>query len=219
MLKRRLNSPSLQSGFSLIEVMIVLIIIGLFMTVGARKFVNRSTEMKSAVRKFSAVARKLRNKARINNRTYRLVFDLPQESNKQQSYWIEATDKTALLLNSEQREELSEALEQDSNSKERDENQPPPDPQGFAPDSEIIKQSPATLPDGLYFESVELDGDPVEKVDTGRVYIYFFPQGYVQASAIHLTNRDSLNWTLVIRGLTGQVDIYTRYRSLSDFKE
>ena len=93
-----------------------------------------------------------------------------------------------------------------------------PDPQGFVTDSRVVKDPPALLPDGLYFESIEIGGDPIVKVSEGRVYIYFFPQGYVQESAIHLTNRDTLNWTLVIQGLTGRVNIFDKYRSLEDFK-
>ena len=194
------------------ELMIVLIIVGFFITFGARKMVNRGTEMKASVRRFSAMTKKLRNRARLDNKTYRLVFDLPSDKKKQQNYWIESTDKPALLLNEEQREELEETLEEDEKTKQK------PDAQGFVTDTRVIKNSPASLPDGLYFESIELDGDPIEKITEGRVYIYFFPQGYVQGSAIHLTNRDSLNWTLVIQSLTGRVDIYPKYRGLEDFK-
>jgi general secretion pathway protein H len=201
------------------ELMIVLIIVGMFVSFGARKFVNRSTEMRSSVRQFSAIVNKLRNRARIENRTYRLVFDLPSDRKKAQSYWIEGTDKPALLLNSEQRQELADAMEAENRDQERGKDEPPPDPQGFVPDNSVLKEAPAYLPEGLFFESIELGGDPVDKVEEGRVYIYFFPHGYVQASAIHLTNRDTLNWTLVVRGLTGRVDIIPKYRSLSDFIE
>ncbi len=199
---------------SLLEVMIVLLIVGLFMTLGARKLVNRGSEMKAQVRRFSVMTKKLRNRARIDNRTYRLVFDLPADKKKEQSYWVESTSKPALLLTEEQREELEDDLEE---VEAADGTTQLPDVQGFVADSSVVKQSPASLPDGLYFDSIELAGDPVEKISEGRVYIYFFPQGYVQGSAIHLTNRDKLHWTLVIHGLTGRVDIITRDQSLSEF--
>ena len=197
------------------ELMIVLVIIGIFITFGARKLVNRGTEMKSAVRKFSAMSRKLRNRARLDNKTYRLVFDFPIEKDKQQSYWVEGTSKQALLLNEEQKEELEENLDE---VEDKEGNKFRPDPQGFTMDNAIVKNAPATLPNGLFFESIELDGDPIEKITEGRVYIYYFPQGYVQSSAIHLTDREELNWTLVVNSLTGVVDMYSRYRSLEDFK-
>lgn len=203
-------------GFSMMELMIVLIIVGMFVSFGARKLVNRGTEMKAQVRRFSAITKKLRNRARLDNKTYRLVFDLPADRDKQQSYWVEGTSKPALLLNEEQREELEDTIEE---VQDKDGKKFRPDPQGFTTDTSVVKQAPAVLPDDLYFESIELATDPVEKISEGRVYIYFFPQGYVQGSAIHLTNRDSLNWTLVIQSLTGRINIYPKYRSLEDFLE
>lgn len=197
------------------ELMIVLVIIGIAVTFGARKLVNKSSEMKSAVRRFSVMTRKLRNRARLDNKTYRLVFDLPIDKDKQQSYWVEGTGKQALLLSEDQKEELDETVEE---QQDKEGNKFTPDPQGFTMDTSVVKKAPATLADGLFFESIELDGDPIEKVTEGRVFIYFFPQGYVQSSAIHLTDRNELNWTLVIQSLTGQVDIHPRNRSLEEFK-
>ncbi len=199
--------------------MIVLIIIGFFVTFGARKFVNSSTEIKSSVRKFSTMAKKLRQRARIDNKTYRIVFDLPVDSKKMQSYWIESTDKQALLLSEEERDDLEEAILNNLDRPSEDKDRPPPDPQGFVTDSRIIKKSPATLPDGLVFESIELDGPEVEKFKEGRIYIYFFPQGRVQTSAIHLTNKDNLNWTIAIEGISGRVNLYPEYRGLEDILE
>lgn len=198
------------------ELMIVLIIVGMFITFGARKFVNRGTQMKAQVRRFSTMTKKLRNRARLDNQTYRLVFDLPIDRDKQQSYWVESTSKPALLLNDEQREELEDDIEE---VETKDGKKVKPDPQGFVQDSSVVKDAPVVLPDGLFFESIEIGGDPIEKISEGRVYIYFFPQGYVQESAIHLSNRDSLNWTLVIQGLTGRVSIFDKYRSLEDFQD
>lgn len=205
-----------QAGFSMMELMIVLVIVGMFIGFGARKLVNRSSEMKASVRRFSTMVKKLRNRARLDNKTYRLVFDLPLEKDKQQSYWVESTSKPALLLNSEEREELIDDLEEEET---QDGKKSLPDPQGFEVSTSVVRQAPATLPDSLYFQSIELDGDPIETITEGRVYIYFFPQGYVQGSAIHLTDRANLNWTLVIEGLTGRVQIFTEERDLETFKD
>lgn len=195
------------------ELMIVLIIVGMFITFGARKMVNRGSQMKAAVRRFAAITTQLRNRARLDNKTYRLVFDLPANRKKSQSYWVESTDKPALLLNAEQRDQLSDDLEVDKKTKKK------PDPQGFVPDSKVVKEAPAYLPDGLFFDSIELDGDPIQEISEGRVFIYFFPQGYVQGSAIHLSNRETLTWTLVVQSLTGRVSVYPKERKLEEFKE
>ncbi len=210
------HSPSwVSAGFSLVEIMIVIVIIGFFVAYGARRISDRTDNVKTQVRRFATITKKLRNRARLDNQTYRLVFDLPVERNKQQSYWIESTSKPALLLNQEQREELEEDLE---DKETQDGKKYRPDPQGFAQDTRVLKEAPATLPDGLFFDSIELMGDPIEKLSEGRIYIYFFPQGYVQGSAIHFTDRDKVNWTVVLEGLTGRVSVFARDRSLSDFK-
>jgi general secretion pathway protein H len=208
-----------QQGFSLMEMLVVLIIIGLFMTVGARKLVDSQSEMKSQVRRFSTMIKKLRNRARLDNKTYRLVFDLPIEKKKAQSYWVEGTEKQALLLSEEQRKDLTQAAEADQKRSDQKKGKEKPDPQGFSVDSSVVKKAPATLPNGLYFKAIEIDGEKIQEFTSGRVYIYFFPQGYVQSSAIHLTDRRKLNWSLIIEGVTGQVNIQTQYRSLKDVKQ
>lgn len=200
----------------MMELMIVLVIIGLFLTVGARKLVTNGSDIKAEVRRFSLISKKLRDRARLDNRTYRLVFDLPSDSSKEQSYWVEGTNKPALLLTEDQRDELEDDVEEVEG---KDGKKYKPDPQGFTQDGSVVKEAPATLPKGLFFESIEIDGDPVEKLSEGRIYIYFFPQGYVQHSAIHLTNRDNLEWTLVIHGLTGRSAIYAKNRELAEFKK
>ena len=196
-------------GFSFVEMMVVLAIIGIFLTFSARKLVNSGSQMKSSVRRFSTTIKKLRNRARIENKTYRLVFDLPESEKKDQSYWVESTEKQALLLDDEQREELEDELEEDEQKQK-------PDPQGFSADTSVVKEAPAVLPRGLFFDSIELYGEEIEAIKSGRVYIYFFPQGYVQGSAIHLTDRDKLNWTLGIQPLTGHVNIYDSNKSLKE---
>ena len=124
-------------------------------------------------------------------------------------------------MNEEQREELTELNEQalrktDQSDEQKKQNI---DPQGFSTDTQVIRNPPSTLPSGLYFRSIELDGNEIEELKSGRIYIYFFPQGYVQGSAIQLTNRSGINWTLIIEGLTGQVNILPKLVSLKDIKQ
>jgi general secretion pathway protein H len=199
------------------EMMIVLIIAGFFIGYGANKLGDRSSNLKSTVRHFSTLTKKLRDRARVDNKTYRLVFDMPIDKKKEQSYWIESTNKVALLLNEDDREELEKNIQEIESADGKEKIKP--DAQGFVIDTRVLKNTPVYLPDGLYFESIELDGDPIEKLSSGRVYIYFFPQGFVQGSAIHLTNRESLNWTLSLQGITGRVDVIPEFQSLEDLKE
>lgn len=204
------TNRSKNRGFSLIEIMIVLAIIGVIATFGSKAFINKNTRVKSSVRRFAVMIKKLRNRARIENRTYRLVFDLPASEKDPQSYWVESSGQEVLLMNEEELEERKKELMDKQGNKEVD-------PYGFTPaggfgtDGDSGKQ----LPIGLYFDSIEVDGlDSPQK--TGRIYIFFFPQGYVQESAIHITDRNDLNWTLAINPLTGKVDIIPRFARLEE---
>ena len=195
-----------QKGFSMIEIMIVLALIGMFVVFGARRLVDNNQKMKSSVRRFAVTVKKLRNKARVQNTTYRLVFDLPQKQEEEQSYWVESTSEKALLITEEQREERIKELEDQVEGDEK-----VIDPQGFAP----VGEQANTLPRGLFFDSIQIAGEEKEQKE-GRIFIYFFPQGFVQESAIHLTDRNKLNWTLTIHPLTGKVDIMNKYVDLEE---
>ena len=185
--------------------MIVLAIIGVMVTFGARNLVTSSSKIKSAVRIFAGKIKKLRNRARIDNVTYRLVFDMPSDKDKPHRFWVESSSSTqAKLMTSEELEQEKDALE------EADEKG---DPQGFKLEGKI-----ENLPKGLFFESVELAGDD-DDIDSGRAFIFIFPQGYVQESAIHLHNRDKLHWTLVVHPLTGKTDVITKEVRLEDLIE
>ncbi len=193
-------------GFSLIEIMIVLGIIGGIVTLMASKIgKNDGREMRRDVRYFAASIKDLRNKARMRNRTYRLVINLPDNPREKQAYWIESTSQKFLVTYDE-----DELEEQKKNRKEGD-----PEPGGFAVDSELSGTEPKTLPNGLYFSGIEIASQQKE-FTAGRIYIHFFPEGRVEDAAIHITNRDKMNWTLAIHPITGRVDIITRDTKLKD---
>lgn len=212
----RISVPKIKTsrsrGFTLIEVVIVLAIIGIIATFGGRSFINKNTRIKSAVRRFAVMIKKLRNRARIENRTYRLVFDLPKDDRQVQTYWVEASSKDAKLMSEEELEDLKKDLADAPDGKVTD-------PQGFTPAGGFGgNESGQTLPRGLFFDSIELAGEE-RAFKNGRIYIFFFPQGYVQESAIHITDKADLNWTLAIHPLTGKVEIIPRFMELKELIE
>ena len=192
----------------------MLVIAGMFIGLGAGRVVGKGTRTKAQIRRFSTLTKKLHYRAQLDNKTYRLVFDLPSDKSKTQSYWVESTGGPALLLDGEQRESLERNLEEITSEKGETIQ---PDPQGFVPDSKVLKQKRAHLPEGLFFKSIELEGNPIETLSEGRVYIYFFPQRSVQTTAIHLTDRKQVHWTLILRGIHGRVEIFNKQRDLKDF--
>jgi general secretion pathway protein H len=80
-----------------------------------------------------------------------------------------------------------------------------------------VTRSPVGLPKGLFFESVELASSSAP-ITEGRAYIHFFAQGYSEDSAIHLTDRKTLNWTIAINPLTGRADIFEKKIGLKELR-
>lgn len=190
-------------GFSLIEMMIVLALIGIIAGMGSTYLASPKSKLKSAVRVFASKMKRLRQRALIDNTTYRLVFEMPEDRDLEHTYWVESsTSAKAKVISEEELEEEIDALEE---AGEEDK-----DPQGFK-----IVDKPKPLPRGLKFESIEVAGLE-EAIDSGRAYIFFFPQGRVQESAIHITDGDKMNWTLLVHPLTARTEIVTKYVSLED---
>jgi len=189
-------------GFSLVEIMIVLALIGIIMGMGSTYIASPKSKLKSAVRVFGSKMKRLRQRARIDNVTYRLVFNMPEDRDVAHTYWVESsTSSKAKIIGEEELEEELDAAEESGTKG---------DPQGFK-----ITDEPKTLPKGLKFRSIEVAGLE-DEIDSGRAYIFFFPQGYVQESAIHITDGEKMNWTILVHPLTGRTEILTKYVALED---
>lgn len=199
-----------QKGFSLIEILIVLGLISGIVAIMASKIGKSSDrELRRDIRYFAASLKDLRNKARMRNRTYRLVINLPENQKEKQVYWIESTSKQFLVTYE------PEELEKLEDARKEAEKEGQADPSGFTVDAELSGSEPKKLPDGLYFGAVEIAAQQKE-FTAGRIFIHFFPEGRVEEAAIHLTNRDKLHWTLAIHPLTGRVDMINQNKKLKD---
>jgi len=203
----RRSTPSLDAGFTLIEVMIVIAIIALILAVGAPKLFDTKNQMRSAVRRMAIVTRDIRNIARLRNATVRLVLNMDPEHTH--SYSVEIAPGTVPLLSKDQEEDLRK-----STSIQRADEAPKSD---FAPETSFVKK-PVNLPRGLVIDSVEY-GEKKEVVTTGKAYVHFFPQGLSQQVAIHLSNKKSLHWTIYINPLTGRADVFERQLTLKEIQQ
>jgi general secretion pathway protein H len=196
-----------RSGFTLIEIMIVIAILAAVTAIGVPRMFGGATRMRSAIRKMAIMTREVRNVARLTQSTGRIVINM--EAEKPHTYWVESAPGNAPMLSEEQEEEL----ERMTRSQREDE---APKSQ-FKPETSVVK-TPIELPRGLYFEGVEL-GSRKEEITEGKAYIHFFPQGLSEEAAIHISDRKSLNWTITVHPLTGRADVYERKIMLKDLRE
>ncbi|NUN05012.1 MAG: prepilin-type N-terminal cleavage/methylation domain-containing protein [Bdellovibrio sp.] len=194
---------SSQKGFTLIEIMIVLAILAAVLVVGAPKLFKPNTNIKTVARQIITLSKETRNKARLTNSTYRIVINMDPENEK---YWVERANGPQPI----DPDAYEKAQEKESEKKE---DAPPP---LFQMDKSLTKGE-QSLPKGLRFGSVETINMKAP-ITSGVAYIHFFPEGFVEASAVQITNGNNLTWTLVFNPLTGQADIIEKASSLKDIQ-
>lgn len=191
-----------QKGFTLIEIMIVLAIIAAIMSIAAPRLLRNDTNVKPIARKILVLSKEIRTKARLTNSTYRLVIKMDDKN--ESSYWVERASGPRLVD--------PEAYEKErENAGKKAEDLPPP---LFQIDKTLTRKE-QSLPRGLYFGSVETINNKTP-ITSGMAYIHYFPEGFVEASALQITDGNKLTWTLVFNPLTGQADIIEKAQSLRD---
>jgi general secretion pathway protein H len=192
------------SGYTLLEIMVVMGILAAVLAIGAGKLFKSSDAMRAQIRKFAVMTREVRNIARLTSSTMRIAIKIDDEKGHQ--YWVESASGNVTLLSEDKQKEL------DQMSAIAREDEKPKDE--FAQDTRVMKK-PENLPRGLFFESVEINGKEAP-ITSGMAYIHFFPQGLTQEAAIHLTDRKTLNWTITINPLTGRADVFERKLTLKE---
>ena len=197
--------------------MIAITIVAFVVAIVLPRINNNDNKTKAIIRKLSTLSRELRFRAKLQNATYRLVFDMETDDNDHpvDSYWVEKGNGNILNDYNPKSPPKNPAklAQQRKAAKKNDEKLPPP---RFAMDTSIMRK-PIVFPSKLILKSVELSNldEPVTK---GVVYIHFLPSGFADEAAIHLKLGHS-KWTLVTRPFTGQMVILPEDKSLNDLME
>lgn len=198
-----------KKGFTLIEVMIVLAIVAAIVTLGMPRLFKNPDNLKTVSRHFLVLSRMVRDKARLTNSTYRIVIRMEPNND---AYWVEKSNGPQLIDPELMTEEGQKKAKEDAEARGEDKAPPPL----FQIDKSVMKKE-KQLPNTLRFSSFE-SINRKEPLTQGEVYIHFFPEGFVEAAALQITNSSNQTWTLVFNPLTGQADIVEKAQTLKDIQ-
>jgi general secretion pathway protein H len=190
-----------RAGFTLVEILIVLVIFAGLAAMGIPALFRKGDNIKKVARQLTALTKEVRNRAKLKNATYRIVIDMSEEPHK---YWVEYTQG-------------SRPIPANLYDQKKDDDTENPNKITFKRD-DLISKKDKELPSGLYFAEVETVNTKAP-ITQGQAYIHYFPEGFVEASVIQVTDRKNLTWTFVISPLTGQADIIQEARSLKDMDQ
>jgi general secretion pathway protein H len=197
-------------GFTLIELMVVMAILGAMVTLAMPYMSSRNQKTKAFLRNFTVLCRDLHTKAKLHGVVYRIVLDLGEAgvSHPIHKYWVEKSNHRVTLSEHEEEEGVKRLAEKEEKDRK--------DPKGFELDPKFYKE-PRELPPGLYFEKVELTRLR-EPIDHGKAYIHFMPEGLVDEAALQIKGEGTQAWTIAIHPLTGRAELISKVTTLKELK-
>ena len=187
-------------AFTLVEVLIVLAIFAGIVGFGVPALFKKGDNIRKVARQMTALTKEVRSRAKLKNSTYRLVFDMTGDTHH---YWVEYMQGSKPIP-ANIYDEKKKGDEDESKTR-------------FQKDTSIVKEERA-LPKGLFFGSVETINTK-NPITDGLAYVHYFPEGFVEAAVIQVTNRDALTWSFVISPLTGQSEVIESAKSLKDLNQ
>lgn len=191
-------------GFTLLEVMVVLLIMALGVGMGVRKMFNPAKDVRANLRTICSLSKRLFQQAQFRNKTYRITFEMPTEENESHIYYVESSSKenidSAKVKKDASKKLLSQKKQEDEEDKE-DENTG-----DFQIDTDHMKE-PQSLQDNYIFKEFRYRNRE-ERVSEGKAFIHYLSQGITEETMFHISSRDEkLNWTVLIHPLTGNCNI------------
>ncbi|MCC6750798.1 MAG: prepilin-type N-terminal cleavage/methylation domain-containing protein [Deltaproteobacteria bacterium] len=237
------------AGFTLIEMMVVVAVVGLLLGAATMTFRNVTrSDLRSAASRTAAALRVAFDRTTMTGETVRVALDLEKGE-----YWLESSsDRVALRKGVEQH--ATTGVE--GKPKEEKKSRMPGLPMGLGKggaeegdgegtmgiDTAALKAEyeadlqPVARPKARFAPLKGPDakraklsrGITVDAVVTprltepqrkGTAYVYFFPQGFAEATVVHIKNRSEEYYSVVMAPLTGQVKVYPcRYDLPKEFE-
>jgi general secretion pathway protein H len=224
-------------GFTLIEIIVVLAIVGLIMSLGVRGFRSLArSDLRASTSHLSGAIRYLFDRASTTGKNHRLVLDF--ENGR---YWAEVSDDKFYVP---RETESPEALRRREELEAKEDEEKRTKQEKMAAEAAASSSSSSSSPDSSFDLSrlevgefrpkrarfaafKEMALKPVklknvvfrsvytprltEPATSGRAYIYFFPLGQTEPAIVTLADPTGENiYSLVVHPITGRVRIYNQ---------
>lgn len=204
MKKINLNFTRSNHGFTLLELMVVIVLVGLLITIAIPTLRSLSgANIKNEIVRLSGLTSEVYARAAISGLTYRINFDL-----EAQNYWVEEKvgDAGSVAPELGYEELMKERLNKSTSDEEKEK------VQRFLPNFKAAE--------GDLGEKHQLDTDLIlygawtehmqEVSRTGTVSIYFFSGGYTQSAFVSIAKKgeeEDSSIYMALSPLTGAVEI------------
>ena len=227
-MSRAARRSSREGGFTLLELLIVIVLLALVMTVAVRGMRSLAkSDMRTSAVKLAGSMRYLFDRASTTGRIHRLVLDF--ETHK---YWAEVSDDRFYMPRERETDETRQAeaeavAEEEEEAKKKEEGAQGAyetkgyDMSRYQPEEFKPKRARFSSFKEMAVKPAEIKGAKLYGVFTprlatpinaGRGYIYFFPLGMTEAAQVYLSDEEEKTfYSLVVHPLTGRVQIYNKY--------
>jgi general secretion pathway protein H len=222
-------------GFTLIEIMVVMLIVALMATIGVKGFRSiTKSDLRAATAHLSGAIRYMFDRASITGKYHRLVIDLNDGQ-----YWAEVSDDKFYAPNQaetagELRKRENAEAEADDEQRKKVEKQQSLWANSSSSSSSSTSFDLSKLEVGEFrpkharfaaFRETALKPVRLKKlhirsvytprltdpVTSGRAYLYFYPLGQTEPAIITLSDESGETvYSLVVHPITGRVQIYNR---------
>lgn len=200
-----MRAPS-KAGFTLLEIMIVLVIVGGLAAIAIPAITNRNNEVKAFLRSLTTMSRDLHTRAKLQGTAYRIVIDLGESSDGKstpQQYWVEKANGKVVL--NEREEEKAMELAKDPDK--------PKDAKGFTP-----VKDPKPIPSVIRIDRVELTR-LTSPITQGKAFIHYLPEGLVDEAVIRIKGNKDQIWTIAVHPLTGKAELIFKSVGLKEIRD
>ncbi len=195
-----------QKGLTLLEILVVMGVLVLMMGVGINFLgQSKSTQLRIQTNRLAAAIRHAFNRSVTHGLYLRMTIDLEADA-----YWVDASAQPVFLKKEKRNEGDEDERKKDGQQADSVDTEKEAAGKGekarsrrsaYAEDGVIPK---ITMEKGIGISGVMTSGQE-DEFTSGKAFIHFFPNGWVEPSMIYTTDGEETTYTLFVNPLTGKV--------------